>query len=94
MRPVPAARTVQKRDRGGDGRSCSTRLTDRSRATSHRAAGATGRDHGVAGPSTAAGSGDGRALVILFVVVVRFLRSGAGSRARSLRTVARGPRAT
>ena len=51
-------RTVQKRDRGVDGRSCITRLTDRSRATSHRAAGGTGRDHGVAVPSTAAGSGE------------------------------------
>ena len=55
------ARTVQKRDRGVDGRSCITLLPDSSSATSHRAAGGTGRDHGVAGPSTAAGSGDGRA---------------------------------
>ena len=55
------ARTVQKRDRRVDGRSCITLLTDSRRATSHRAAGGTGRDPGVAGPSTAAGSGDGRA---------------------------------
>ena len=55
------ARTVQKRDRKVDGRSCITLLTDSRRATSHRAAGGTGRDHGVAVPSTAAGSGDGRA---------------------------------
>ena len=55
------ARTVQKQDRGVDGRSCITLLTDRSSATSHRAAGGTGRDHGVAVPSTAARSGDGRA---------------------------------
>ena len=55
------ARTVQKRDRGVDGRSCITLLTASRSATSHRAAGGTGRDHGVAGPSTAAGSGDGRA---------------------------------
>ena len=54
-------RTVQKLDRGVDGRSCITLLTDRSRSTSHRAAGGTGRDHGVAVPSTAAGSGDCRA---------------------------------
>ena len=55
------ARPVQKRDRGVDGRSCITLLTDSRRATSHRAAGGTGRAHGVAVPSTAAGSGDGRA---------------------------------
>ena len=55
------SRTVQKLDRGVDGRSCITLLTDRSSATSPRAAGGTGRDHGVAVPSTAAGSGDGRA---------------------------------
>ena len=51
-------RTVQKRDRGVDGRSCITLLTESRRATSHRAAGGPGRDHGVAVPSTAAGSGD------------------------------------
>ena len=45
----------------GDGRACITRLTDRRSATSHRAAGGTGRDHGVAVPSTAADSGDCRA---------------------------------
>ena len=55
------SRTVQKLDRGVDGRSCITLLTESRRATSHRAAGGTGRDHGVAGPSTAAGSGDCRA---------------------------------
>ena len=41
------ARTVQKLGRGVDGRSCITLLTDSRRATSHRAAGGTGRDHGV-----------------------------------------------
>ena len=56
-----APRTVQKRDRGVDGRSCITLLTDSRSATSHRAAGGTGRAHGVAVPSTAAGSGDCRA---------------------------------
>ena len=55
------SRTVQKLDRGVDGRSCIPLLTDSRRATSHRSAGGTGRDHGVAVPSTAAGSGDGRA---------------------------------
>ena len=40
--------TVQERDRGVDGRSCITLLTESRRATSHRAAGGTGRDHGVA----------------------------------------------
>ena len=54
-------RTVQKLDRGVDGRSWITLLTDSRSATSHRAAGGTGRDHGVAVPSTAAGSGDCRA---------------------------------
>ena len=39
-------RTVQKLDRGVDGRSCITLLTDSSSSTSHRAAGGTGRDHG------------------------------------------------
>ena len=48
-------------DCGVDGRSCITLLTESRRATSHRAAGGTGRDHGVAGPLTAAGSGDCRA---------------------------------
>ena len=55
------SRTVRELDRGVDGRSCITLLTDSRRATSHRAAGGTGRDHGVAGPSTAAGSSDCRA---------------------------------
>ena len=41
------ARTVQKLDCGVDGRSCITLLTESRRATSHRAAGGTGRDHGV-----------------------------------------------
>ena len=54
-------RTVQELDRGVDGRSCITLLTESRRATSHRAAGGTGRDHGVAVPSTAAGSGAWRA---------------------------------
>ena len=76
------ARTVQKLDRGVDGRSCITLLTDSSSSISHRAAGGTGRDHGVAVPSTAAGSGDCRALVIPFVVVMRDeLADGATQRA-------------
>ena len=72
-------RTVQKLDRGVDGRSCITLLTDSSSATSHRAAGGTGRDHGVAVPSTAAGSGDCRA-------------PGDSVRGGSARRHGRGPR--
>ena len=49
------ARTVQKRDRRVDGRSCITLLTDSRRATSHRAAGGTGRDPGVVLPSSSVG---------------------------------------
>ena len=59
--PLHPGRTVQELDRGVDGRSCITLLTESSSSTSHRAAGGTGRDHGVAVPSTAAGSGDCRA---------------------------------
>ena len=74
-------RTVQKRDRGVDGRSCITLLPESRSATSHRAAGGTGRAHGVAVPSTAAGSGDGRA-------PGDFVRGGRARRTRGRRDAA------